>query len=157
MGQFFGSFYCMLEDLFGLDLANYMWGLVSPYATSNLFIPIGLTMFIISLVFMLVYYYVLDHPKLCSLWGWLLFLTINLVINVVVGWQWVQMHLYEGRMVFINNKDHQEIPLPVDEWNCFLFGVANGLLSILTFVAFSYMFKWKSTNCWVAPENTFRR
>lgn len=159
MGQFFGSFYCMLglDELYGLDLANYLWGQASPYMTSNLFIPIGLTMFGASLGIMLLYYYVIDHPKLCHLWGWLLFLAINFVLNLIIGGQWVLSHLYEGKMVYLNN-ERQEIPLPgIDEWNCFLFGVANGLLSIIVFFAFTYMFKWKSTNCWPAPENTFRK
>lgn len=156
MGQFFGSFYCMFEDMFGLDLANYLWGQVSPYSTTNLFIPIGLVMFGVSLTVMLVYYYVLNHPRLCSLWGWLLFLIINFILNLIIGWQWTQMHLYDNKMVYVN-KEHQEIALAIDEWNCFLFGTANGMLSILMFVFFTYMFKWKSTNCWVAPENTFRR
>ena len=38
MGQFFGSIYCWFEDFFGLELANYMWGLASPEQTTNLFI-----------------------------------------------------------------------------------------------------------------------
>lgn len=38
MGQFFGSIYCLFEDLFGLDLANYLWGLASPESQTNAFI-----------------------------------------------------------------------------------------------------------------------
>ena len=29
MGEFFGSIYCWFEDVFGLELANYLWGNVS--------------------------------------------------------------------------------------------------------------------------------
>lgn len=157
IGQFFGSFYCWLfEDLFGLDLANYLWGQTSPTMTSNMFIPIGLSMFGISLLVMVLYYYVINHPRLCSLWGWLIFLGVNFALNFLVGWQWVLSHLYEGKMVY-ENVEHQMVPLPIDETNCLWFGLANSLLSIIVFIAFTYMFKWKSTNCWVAPENTFKR
>ena len=157
MGQFFGGFYCWLfEDFFGLDLANYLWGQATEQQQTNMFVAIGLTMFGISLAIMLIYYYVINHPKLCSLWGWLLFLGINMIINFFVGWQWVLSHLYEGKMVY-EDAQHQSIPLPIDEWNCIAFGITNALLSIIVFTAFTYMFKWKSTNCWVAPENTFRK
>ena len=86
MGQFFGSFYCMLglDELYGLDLANYLWGQASPYMTSNLFIPIGFTMLAVSLGIMLLYYYVIDHPKLCHFGGWLLFLIICMVLELFV-------------------------------------------------------------------------
>lgn len=157
-GEFFGGFYCWLfEDFFGLDLANYLWGGASPYQTSNMFVAIGLSMFAISLVIMLVYYYVVNHPRLCNLWGWLIFLGVNVTINFLVGWQWVLRHLYEGIMVSLNvNGD--EVPLNVDEWNCVNFGISNSILSIIMFIVFTYMLKWWSTNCWPAPENTiFRR
>jgi len=156
IGEFFGSFYCILEDLFGLDLANYMWGQATMEQNTNLFIPMGLTMFGISLVIMLVYYYVINHPRLCNLWGWLLFLGINFVINFFVGWQWILSHLYAGKMVVLNAQK-QEVPLPIDEWNCLCFGLASSLLSIFVFILFTYIFKWWSSNCWIAPENTFRR
>lgn len=157
MGQFFGSFYCWLfEDFFGLDLANYLWGQATEQQQTNMFVAIGMTMFGISLATMLIYYYVINHPKLCSLWGWMLFLGINMVVNFFVGWQWVLSHLYEGKMVY-ENAQHQLIPLPIDEWNCIAFGITNALLSIIVFTVFTYMFKWKSTGCWPAPENTFRR
>ena len=41
MGDFFGSIYCIFEDFFGLDLADYMWGQTADEHTSNLFIGIG--------------------------------------------------------------------------------------------------------------------
>ena len=155
-GQIFGSFYCWLfEDFFGLDLANYLWGLASPYSTTNMFIPIGFTMIGISLAVMLLYYYAINHPKLCSLWGWLAFLAVNAIINFIVGWQWVLSHLYENKMVTVDTQNN-EIPLPVDEWNCICFSMSNAILSMVIFIFFTYMFKWWSTNCWVAPENTFR-
>ena len=74
MGEFFGSMYCWLfEDFFGIDLANYLWGEATEMQQANMFIGIGLTMFGISLFIMVLYYYIVNHPKLCHLWGWLLF------------------------------------------------------------------------------------
>ena len=41
MGEFFGSIYCLFEDVFGLELANYLWGNVSPDQQTNMYVPIG--------------------------------------------------------------------------------------------------------------------
>ena len=69
MGEFFGSIYCWFEDFFGIDLANYLWGESSLAQTTNMFIGIGLTMFLISLALVVVYYYVVDHPRISNWWG----------------------------------------------------------------------------------------
>lgn len=49
MGEFFGSIYCWFEDVFGLELANYLWGNVSPDQQTNMYVPIGFTMLFVSL------------------------------------------------------------------------------------------------------------
>ena len=43
MSEFFGSIYCWLEDFFGIELAEYLWGESSPEQLSNMFIGIGLS------------------------------------------------------------------------------------------------------------------
>lgn len=50
MGEFFGSIYCWFEDVFGLELANYLWGNVSPDQQTNMYVPIGFTMLAVSLL-----------------------------------------------------------------------------------------------------------
>lgn len=88
MGNFFGNLYCPLfEDFFGLELANYMWGISSPEQETNMFIGIGLGMLGISLFFTVLYYYVVNHPRLCNWWGWGIFLITNMIVNFIVGWQ----------------------------------------------------------------------
>lgn len=99
MSEFFGSIYCWLEDFFGIELAEYLWGESSPEQLSNMFIGIGLTMLVISLIVAVCYYYIINHPRLNNWWGWLIFLGINAVINFVVGWQWVLKDYYAGLMV----------------------------------------------------------
>lgn len=42
MGEFFGSIYCWLEDFFGIELAEYLWGESAPEQLSNMYIGIGL-------------------------------------------------------------------------------------------------------------------
>lgn len=64
-----------------------------------MFIGIGLTMLVITLLVAVCYYYIINHPRLNNWWGWLIFLGINAVINFVVGWQWVLKDYYAGLMV----------------------------------------------------------
>ena len=87
MGDFFGSLYCIFEDFFGLELADYLWGQASPDSTTNSFIGIGLWMLGISLTVALIYYYAVNHPKLNNWWGWGIFLIVNAITNFIVGWQ----------------------------------------------------------------------
>ena len=83
MDKFFGGFlYCPLfEDFFGQELANYMWGLSSPEQETVMFIGIGLWMLGISCSMSVLYYYIVNHPRLCHWWGWGIFLVINSIIN----------------------------------------------------------------------------
>lgn len=151
MGEFFGSIYCWLEDFFGMELANYLWGQVSPEQQTNMYIGIGLAMLGVSLVSVVIYYYLIDHPKLCNWWGWLIFLVVNAVINFVVGWQWVLKHYYDGKMVKTDVTTGKLVDLPISPSEIVTFGVVNAIDAILAFVIFSYLIKWWSTNCSRAP------
>lgn len=151
MGEFFGSIYCWFEDFFGLELAEYLWGNSSPLSDTNSFIGIGLSMFIISLVMVLIYYYVVNHPRLNHWWGWGIFLVTNAVINFIVGWQWVLKDYYDGKMVTIDPATNLQTPLNIGESEILYFGVSNMLLSVMIYIIFSFIFKWWSSNCSRAP------
>lgn len=115
MGNFFGSIYCIFEDFFGEELANYLWGQLSPESTTNSFIPIGLWMLGISLAMTLIYYYAVNHPKLNNWWGWGIFLLANGLINFIVGWQMVLADYYEDKMVGVDAATNMLEPLNIGE------------------------------------------
>lgn len=151
MGEFFGSIYCIFEDFFGLELANYLWGQASPESTTNSFIGIGFWMLGLSLCMTLIYYYAVNHPKLNNWWGWGVFLLINAIINFLVGWQIVLRDYYNGLMVTIDPSTNMKVPLNIGESEILCFGVSNMMLSIAAFIIFSFIVKWWSTNCSHAP------
>lgn len=151
MGEFFGSIYCLFEDFFGLNLAEYLWGQAAVTVTTNQFIGIGLTMLGISLGMAILYYYVVDHPKLCNWWGWGIFFGLNALINFIVGWQWVLKDYYENKMVTNDPATNLLVPLNIGESNLLCFGVSNMFLSMIAFVIFSYIIRWWSKNCSSAP------
>lgn len=151
MGNFFGSLYCIFEEFFGLDLADYLWGQTSPDSTTNSFIGIGLWMLGISLLTALVYYYAFNHPKLNNWWGWGIFLVINAIINFIVGWQTVLSDFYDGLMVRIDPSTNMNVPLNIGESEIICFGVSNMIISVFTFIIISFIVKWWSRNCSNAP------
>lgn len=151
MGQFFGSIYCWLEDFFGIDLANYLWGQSSPESTTNSFIGIGLSMVGITLFMVIAFYYVVNHPRLNNWWGWSIFILGNAVINFFVGWQMVLKDYYDDLMFSVDPSTNMKVPLNISETNIVCFGVSNMLLSILFFLVISYVVKWGSSNCSRAP------
>lgn len=151
MGEFFGSIYCWLEDFFGLELANYLWGESALEQDSNMFIGIGLAMLLTSLAITVIYYYVVNHPRLNNWWGWFIFLGINAVINFIVGWQWVLKDFYAGKMVTVSKTTGQVEDLPIDISDMLAFGVTNMIDSIIAFLLISYTIKWWSSNCSRAP------
>jgi hypothetical protein len=151
MGDFFGSIYCWFEDFFGLELADYLWGQSSPLSQTNAYIGIGFTMLGVSLAMVLIYYYVLNHPRLNQWWGWGIFLVVNAVINFIVGWQWVLDDYYDGKMITIDPATNLQTPLNIGESEILCFGVSNMFLSILAFIILSFCFKWWSSNCSRAP------
>ncbi|MDE6258937.1 MAG: hypothetical protein K2M53_11210 [Muribaculaceae bacterium] len=151
MGNFFGSIYCWFESFFGIELADYLWGVSSSQSNTNQFIGIGLWMLGISLFTVILYYYIINHPRLCSWWGWGIFLLLNAVINFFVGWQWVLADSYEGKMVRMDPSTNLEVPLNISSSEMLCFGVSNMILSILAFSLFTLCLKWWSKNCSSAP------
>lgn len=151
MSEFFGSIYCWLEDFFGLELADYLWGVSSPEQNSNMFIGIGLSMLGISLFMVVLFYYIINHPRLNNWWGWSIFLCVNAIINFIVGWQWVLKDYYNGLMVKASPVTGKMEDLPISTSDLLAFGVANMIDSIIAFVIFSYIIKWWSTNVSRAP------
>ena len=146
MDNFFGSMYSWLDGLYGLELANYLWGVSSPLSQSNQFIIIGLFMMGISVLLCVLYYYVIDHPRMANWGGWSIYLVVNALINFLVGWQWVLDDYYGNKMVAINPVDGGYVALNIYDADIFCFGVANAILSVLVFVIISLIIKRWSVN-----------
>lgn len=151
MDELFGSMYCWLEDFFGIELANYLWGGYSPKQDGNMFIGIGLCMLGISFIVAIVFYYVVNHPRLNNWRGWLIFLGANAIINFIVGWQRVQWDFDDGMMIKTIVSTGASEKLNIYESDILAFGVTNMIVATIAFVVISYMVKWWSTNCSHAP------
>lgn len=151
MGELIGSLYSSLfEDFFGIELADYLWGQTTVDGR-NLYVGIFIWLFFISLFVALLFYYIINHPKLNNWWGWLIFVGINAIINFVWGWQWTQTDLVAGKMVEYDVQTGQNVALDITTSNCLCFGVSNAILSLIMFFILSMIIKWGSTNASHAP------
>ena len=151
MGEFFGSIYCWFEDFFGLELANYLWGLSSSKTAAKAFIGIGMIMLGITLAIAVLYYYIINAPRLCTWWAWSIFGIVNAVVNFIVGWQWVLTDKNAGKMVTVDPVTSDTIELSIGQPEMLAFGVSNMILSLLAFVLISLAIKWWSNNCSHSP------
>lgn len=149
MGNFFGSIYCLFEDFFGLDLAEYLWGSSSEQQTSNMFVTIGIVCTIVSAIIFITYYYILNHPRLARRWVWLIVLGINAIMNFGIVMTWLMNHKHAGKMVGITNEQEESLPITIS--NVVAFGISNAIISMGIFMIFVILLKCWSKNCWHIP------
>lgn len=131
--EFFNQIYLPIgEKIFGVNLGDYL------YETTGVLMPIGLIMLGLSLIMAVMYYYVINKPKLSLWWGWGIFLIVNAILNFIIGWQWILQDVYSG-------------DCNVSGVECGMFGFYNALLSIVVFFVWSLFVKWGSKNCSHSP------
>lgn len=152
IGEFFGSIYTSLglEEIYGSEpneLADYLWGNASVEVTTNQFVEIGFVTLGISIGIFLIYYYVLGQLMQKPSWGnlvtWFIALLVNCGLAFIVGWQYTLADLYAGLMVTIAPTG-EIVDLPISEFNCLQFGLANALVAFVFFLIMCLCFKWWS-------------
>jgi len=151
MAQLFTLIYCLFENLFGTELAGYLAGEATQRQQSNLFLSIGLLMLGITVVVAVIFYYVVNHPKLNNWWGWGIFMAANGLINYIVARRRVLGDLMDGMMEKMDNATGVLVPLGITESDCEAFGLSNLIVSCIAFLIVSLIIKWWSTNVPQAP------
>ena len=109
-------------------------------------------MFGVSLLVAVLFYYIINHPRLNTWWGWGIFMIINAAVNFCLGIWWTLSDLWAGDMEVYDKETRQMVTF-VTEGDCLSFGIANAILSLFAFFIISMAIKWKSTNVSQAPFN----
>lgn len=151
MGNFIGSVYCIFEGLFGSELANYLWGNASPEQTDNLYVTVGLSMFVISIVFAFLFYKIVDHPKFNTKLAWGISAIVNSLINFFVAFIMLLSHESQGLMYEINPATQLQESLCIDHGDFIAFGASNLIIAAVIYFVISLLMKRLSTNCWTVP------
>ncbi|MBR1643905.1 MAG: hypothetical protein IJ684_00835 [Bacteroidales bacterium] len=157
MGNLFGNIYYLFVGMFGQHLSDYLWGYncqTQAFNASVVYLPIGLVMTLLTALLCTVYYFVLNHPRLNKWLHWLITAGITMVLNVLVAGIWTSEHLNSGRIAsclayqtMANGTTVQNIT----EYDCWMFGVANGIVSLFFFIILSAVVKRWSRNCRHTP------
>ncbi len=93
----------------------------------------------ISLIMVILYYYVIDRPKTAKLSIWLVFLLLNSIILSFVGYSYANNTIVDDYLSAGN-------PVPDYFQDLIYFSGMNFLFAALFFLIFSSLLKWKSSN-----------
>jgi len=150
----FDAIYGWFSSLYGGDLDSYLLGYICPtkdmeaswgashYAMYG-FIALG-----IALAVVLIFYYVINHPRFNKWWSWVLMLVLVGLSNLFIGAGITLGDLWAGDIgdCLINGDNGG-----IYSVNCWMFGLANFFISAIFFIIFSFGLKWWSTNCKRCP------
>jgi hypothetical protein len=143
---FFSFIYSWLVDLYGTDLDAF---LLSTEQGMN-YVIMGVVMLIISLVIGILYYKIIDKPKWAHWYSWTIAICINSILNLWWGWQPLLQNLWDGKMDVLN-EETGKMECYITETQCFMFGIANVVISIIAFIVISLICRRWSTNCKYSP------
>lgn len=158
------NIYSWLNPIYGNELYEYLKGndCDGAFVGPNHFHTIGLVMILISLLIFLLYYYVINHPRINRWWHWMIFLLLSGIINLFTGFAYTYSKLNGGVIpACFTHSSFETTPEGsiygangteiLFNSNCWQFGIANAIISIAFFTIFSFSFKWWSRNCKRSP------
>jgi len=158
MDEILGNIYCWFESLFGLHLANYLWGYdcgTQTFTLPNIFNKVGLWAFVISLGCVLLYYYFINHPRFNRWWSWLIVLIVSGLVNGYYAYHTTVSDLWSGNigdcLMYMRDSNGDIIATLIYESDCVWFGVSNFIVASMLFSMFSFICKWRSRNCKHSP------
>lgn len=158
MENLLGQIYCWFQSLYGQDLSYYLWGYdpaTEAYTNPNLYNLVGLITLAISLVIVVVFYYLTNSPDYNKhrWWSWLLRLGVNSVIALFVGFGITVSKLINGFIPesLVYQLDGVDNVRLIGQTNCWGFGIANFFVAAMFFVILSFLLKWWSSSAKYVP------
>ena len=145
MNRFFEFLYGLFVSIYGTDLDTHLLGGQCQdneiiWDGKFLYTPIGIVTIAIAAAFFVLYYYIINSARLNKWWHWLIVLILVGIVNLFVGYVWTY-----------NDLPNVSDCLTVYPGDCWLFGLANMIVSFILFVIFSFAGKWGSSSCRRTP------
>jgi hypothetical protein len=95
----------------------------------GLYSSIGLSGILISLFFVVAFYFIINRPHFSRWYHWLIILVVNLIIAFAIG------------IIFPQNK-FVGLGIEYDITEYLQFGLINSVISSLFFIVWTYLLKW---------------
>lgn len=111
--------------------------------TRMLYVPVGLILIISVFIGMLVFYYLIDHPRFNKLTHWLLYVFIISIINFAAAFYITYVDLD-----ILYTRSDMELPFWSEFW---IFSTINLAYSLILSVIVSFAIRWWSNNCSTCP------
>lgn len=131
-----GEFIKLLYDLFKINTYEF-------YNNELLRLDFAIWVFaltgFISLLMVILYYYIIDRPKTAKLSVWLVFLLLNSIILSIAAYVIANNTIIDDYLSTTN-------PVPDYFQDLIYFSGMNFLFAALFFLIFSSLLKWKSSN-----------
>jgi len=104
----------------------------------------------------LMFYYLINHPRFNRWWSWLIVLLINSALNLLYGWTLtlsdISNNVISDDLIYIRDVNTNDIVTQkIVESNCVYFGIANAIIAAIFFIIFSLLLRWWSKNCSTCP------
>lgn len=157
MGNLFGNIYYWFVNLFGEYLHSFLWGYdcqTNSWEATNHYLMIGWVMLLTTLLLFAIYYYWLNHPRFNKWWHWLIVGLGAFVINLLFARGCANYYLADGLIpdcLLYTTQPNGEVIQNIYSYHCWMFGVANGIISFVLFGIVSIIGKRWSINCRHTP------
>jgi hypothetical protein len=132
MNDFFAALYELITSQ-GTELSKLLYD-------DNTYVPVGIFMLLLSIIGMVVFYYVINHPKFTRWYHWFLTVGVVCVINFIIAYfnaDGVVWDAYESTNGYVNQ--------------IIIFAFANVFWTLVFSFIVSLIIKWKSTNAKHSP------
>jgi hypothetical protein len=136
MNAFFTTIYELGSVFYLGDFSDYLH-------RNDLYMPVGFVMVISSLVGMLIYYYVLNHPRYDKWYHWFGCVVVVGIINAVSAY-WVVL----SKLEIVFAREDEEVPFSTE---FFSYSIVDFLWTLIFCFVFSLLVKWGSSNCRKTP------
>lgn len=141
MNDIFGSVFGLLEGVYGVPLANFL------YEDGRAYAQTGLAMLSAALLVALAYYYIVDHPRLCSWRGWGASAAVCAAVSFGLAYARVVALYDAGMMVETNITTGEPVPIDVSQLDLLSYALCVGFVSLPAYFLISLIIKWRSVNC----------
>lgn len=158
MENLLGNIYCWFQSLFGQDLSYYLWGYnpeTEGFDNPNIYNFVGIITIPLTLLIVLIFYYVIAHPKYCKWWSWLITMGLTGLVSLFIAYgivksKWLNGYIHDSLM-YLRDESGEIVSVLIGETNCWGFGIANMIISFISFVIFTLIFKWTSRQLKYVP------
>lgn len=153
-----GNLYCWFQSFYGENLSEHFWGwedATQSYTGQLVYNSVGLYTLLVSAIFMVLYYYVINHPRFCKPWHWGIVAIGNSLVALFLAYYRAISDYNNGKiaesLMYEFDADGEIIDELITTSNCWGFGVANMFVAFIFFFLLSLFFHWWSSNAKYSP------